>query len=207
VFNLLKPLRDLVRDKRVVVIAPMPGYLVNSCCDEKEHISNRFQRNFRDTLMSKLADLRANLKNFLFMNGYQNMVVLDPAVDLRDRRDEDVWGEDPVHPKEDFYNVLAWSVTVLKAGGHHKRLAEDCADKPAKLQRPRADGEARSTTGGYSARGREHGWHDSYGAGLARGRGGGLHVDLGRPGHGSHGGGQRGRGDHLRRVYFKEYTL
>jgi hypothetical protein len=193
IYNLLKPLLDLVRDKRVVFVAPMPRYTVNSCCDEREHISNRFQRDFKSTLTAKLADLKGNLKSFLFMNGYKNTVVLDPAVDLRDKRDEDIWGDDPVHPREEFYLVLARSVTILEAGGKNKRRAEDNDDPPAKAQRP----------GPAASRGREPSWRG--GGGSIRGRGrGGLHVDLERPVRGGHVGTQRGRGDHSRRVYFRE---
>jgi hypothetical protein len=82
VLNMLKPLLDLLRDKKIILVAPMPRYVAAGCCDEREHVSNRFQRGFKDLIDEKLAGVKLNMKNFLFVNGYRQAVVLDPAVDL-----------------------------------------------------------------------------------------------------------------------------
>jgi hypothetical protein len=81
--NLIVPFLDLVKDINVVFITPLPRYFVTGCCDSTSHVSNRFQRGFKEDITKKLFDLKTNVKNFIFKNGYRNVTVLDPCVDLR----------------------------------------------------------------------------------------------------------------------------
>jgi hypothetical protein len=78
------------------------------CCEEREHISNRFERDYKEKMVAKLAEMRTNFKNYLFMHRMLNVVVRDPAVDMRGRVKSDVWGGGvPVHPKDELFTSLA----------------------------------------------------------------------------------------------------
>jgi hypothetical protein len=116
ILNMILPILEMVRDLLVVFIAPMARYFKNGCCDERNHISNRFQRSFRDDINRQLADLTKNIKNFMFMNNLRHVKVIDPAVDMRGLSDDEIWEDDPIHPRENFYDILARSVVVV--GGH-----------------------------------------------------------------------------------------
>jgi hypothetical protein len=110
---MLLPILDQLKDMKVILIAPLPWYYLDGCCNERGHVSNRFQREYKDTMLQKLADMKNNIKNFMFINRYKNVTVLDPAVDIKMLGDSDVWGADPVHQQEAVFSSLARSVTVL----------------------------------------------------------------------------------------------
>jgi hypothetical protein len=130
ILNLLKPVLDLVKDVPAIFISPMPRYVACGCCDEHDHVANRFQRGFKDEIMAKLAEVKANTKNFMFMNHYHNITVMDPAVDMRGVPEDNIWGTDPIRPKESFYNTLAKSVAVLVELAKRKRPADGPPEEP-----------------------------------------------------------------------------
>jgi hypothetical protein len=124
--NLIVPFLDLVKDINVVFITPLPRYFVTGCCDSTSHVSNRFQRGFKEDITKKLFDLKTNIKNFIFKNGYRNVTVLDPCVDLRGWVHDDIWDDtDPLHPRDSFYEVIAKSIVLLGGADKRKRPAED----------------------------------------------------------------------------------
>jgi hypothetical protein len=137
ILNMLKPVLDMLKEQQIIIITPMPRYVANGCCDERGHVSNRFQRGFKEEIVAKLADVKMNIKNFLFINHYRNVTALDPTVDMKSLAEEDIWGEDPIHPKESFYEVLAKSVAVVADLAKRKWPAEEAAEaKPASRQGP-----------------------------------------------------------------------
>jgi hypothetical protein len=195
ILNKMLPIMEIARDLPVVFIAPMARYFKSGCCEERSHISNRFQRTFRDEISRQLADLTKNIKNFMFMNNLRNMTVLDPAVDMRGLSEDEIWEEDPVHPRESFYNILARSVVV--AAGHRtkKRTAEDAIpEEPAatRQQQPANN----TNTGG---RGILRGGGGSYTAG----RGG--NPNRGQRGFGGRGG-RPGPPAGNNRGYYRHYN-
>jgi hypothetical protein len=58
-------------------------------------------------LTSELKVVADNLRDFLFTAGYKLTKVLDPAVSWRGKEKEELWGEDPVQPKEEAYKWMA----------------------------------------------------------------------------------------------------
>jgi hypothetical protein len=66
---------------------------------------NRAAADFSQQLKSELRvrGVAANLRDFLYTAGYRNLKVLDPGTVFRGREDEQIWGEDPVHPGEAGY--------------------------------------------------------------------------------------------------------
>jgi hypothetical protein len=107
ILNMLKPVLDMLKEQQVIFITPMPRYVVNGCCNERGHVSNRFQRGFKEEIVTKLNKTKINIKNFLFINHYRNVTALDPLVDMKNLAEGDIWEDDPIHPKESFYEILA----------------------------------------------------------------------------------------------------
>jgi hypothetical protein len=58
----------------------------------------RFQQDFKVKMVAKLAELKSNVQNFMFMNYLRNVVILDPAFDLKQLAEADVWGDGPHAP-------------------------------------------------------------------------------------------------------------
>jgi hypothetical protein len=127
ILNMLKPILDLVKEMQVILISPLPRYVSNGCCDKRDHVANHFQRGFKDKILAKLSEVKANTKNFMFMNHYRNVTVMDPA--MRGVPEEDIWDSDPIHPKDTFYNSMAKSVAVLVELSKRKRPADSPAEE------------------------------------------------------------------------------
>jgi hypothetical protein len=81
--------------------------------------------------MASLELLRKNFKDFLFYDGRRNVKVLDPCVDIRHLPDDEVWGEDPIHPKESAFEKIAASVAKIGLREGEKRARTDSMEAGA----------------------------------------------------------------------------
>jgi hypothetical protein len=131
-FNEIKPLLDLAGKRNAIMVAPMPRYLLNSCCDDRRHTINRGNSNFKANMMSALAEAKQNIKDFLFHSGKRNFKVLDPNMIINSMLGEEVWGPDPVHPLPRVYAKLVDSAVKLaasmKESQENKRRRTDSED-------------------------------------------------------------------------------
>jgi hypothetical protein len=75
--------------------------------------------------MSSLEILRKNFKDFLFYDGRRNIKVLDTCIDIRLLSDEEVWGEDPIHPSDLAFEQIAASVAKIGLREGEKRMRTD----------------------------------------------------------------------------------
>jgi hypothetical protein len=112
-FNTLKPLLDLTAKKRGVVVSPMPRYIVTGCCSETSHCSNRRFLDFEQQLQQQLDITKRHLKDFLFYDGYRQIPVLDPCMDIRHLDQDEAWGDDPIHPNPIVYSKIAAAAAMI----------------------------------------------------------------------------------------------
>jgi hypothetical protein len=187
-FKAIKPLLDCAKGKGAALLSPLPRYLVHGCCNDTDHMPNRAAADFSQQLKSELRGVSANLKDFLYTAGYRNIKVLDPGTIFRGREDDQIWGDDPIHPVEAAYELLAAAgKEICVAAGNHSckkrpRAASDAGSRPAQLRRASTDDEERSSGGGGGRAGGNGGsGGDRDGAGGNGGRGGG---NVGRRGRG-----------------------
>jgi hypothetical protein len=192
ILNMISPIMEMVREIPVVFITPMARYFKNGCCDEMPHISNRFQRSFREDINKQLAELARNVKNFMFMNNFRNVLVLEPAVDMRGLSDDEIWDSDPIHPRESFYDILARSIVVICGNRNKKRAAEDATPGEPEATRP-------LPRGGHSG---GRGYTRGTGSSLPGGRGG--NPPRGQRGARGHGG-RPGTASGFSRGYYSQY--
>jgi hypothetical protein len=96
-FKAIKPLLDCAKGKGAALLSPLPRYLVHGCCRYTDHMPNRAAADFSQ-LKSELRGVSANLRDFLYTSGYRNIKVLDPGTVFRGREDDQIWGDDPIHP-------------------------------------------------------------------------------------------------------------
>jgi hypothetical protein len=55
----------------------MPRYIIEGCCKDTGHVSNRTNRHFRDDMQRQLDGFAKRIKNLLFNQNRRNMRVLD----------------------------------------------------------------------------------------------------------------------------------
>jgi hypothetical protein len=104
-FSNLKPIFDGVNGKDLLLVSPLPRYVVGGCCEDLEHMPNRRLPGFEQQLTEDLKATATNFKDFLFTHGYKNGKVVDPLISLRKLQVSEIWGSDPIHPKDRAYDV------------------------------------------------------------------------------------------------------
>jgi hypothetical protein len=116
--KLCKPLFSSAAGRKLVVVIPLPRYVTAPCCQDEEQMPNRKKRSF---LEETLAELEV-FKMGLFSSNLRNARVMDPWIGLRHLSNEDIWGRDTVHPKEQWYDTMVEGVLITEAkiGGKHK---------------------------------------------------------------------------------------
>jgi hypothetical protein len=88
--------------------------------NNEEHITNRTGP-FRQYLRKDLKEAADNLRDFCFTTGYKMIKVLDPVVSWREKDEDQLWGDDPIHITELAYTLMANGVnsmvTSMESGG------------------------------------------------------------------------------------------
>ena len=128
VMKLCGPLWEVATGRHMVVISPLPRYVKEGCCGEPEHMPNRREIDFYQKQKQELAACSKSMKDFLFNAGLRNGRVMDPMRNLRGMSADEIWGRDPVHPKDEIYALLADGVLdVEKTCGNkqEKRKMQD----------------------------------------------------------------------------------
>jgi hypothetical protein len=142
-FNLLAPLFDAIEKRRGLIITPMARYITGGCCPDGNHATQRDKPAYKTDMMSSLSQLSRGLKDFLFNTGRRNFKTMDPAVDLKNLQDSEIWAADPVHPKEEIYQKLAEGVVrvtnINEAKEDKKRSRADSSGENSSHQRSRLD--------------------------------------------------------------------
>jgi hypothetical protein len=103
---------DAVGKKKCLWVAPFPRYLLHSYCDDPRHITSRY---YREDMEEQLDRYKWGMKEHIRSMGRKNIKVLDPNIDLRSMAEQDVWGEDPVHPLEEAYVKMAAGAITLSS--------------------------------------------------------------------------------------------
>jgi hypothetical protein len=114
-FAAMRPLLEAVGKKKCLWVAPMPRYLLRGCCDNPSHITNRSTRYYKDEMDMQLDRYKWHMKEYIKATGKRNFKILDPNYDLRSMDEAEVWGDDPVHPRERAYQKIADGVLTMNA--------------------------------------------------------------------------------------------
>ena len=160
----------------------MARLITGSCCQDQSHAANRGNSDFYTKMKDELAASCRNIKDFLFTSGHRNGRVMDPARSLLGLTAAEIWGNDPVHPRKEAYEIIAKSVIEVE---------RTCGSGQAKRKRSREDEGSNSTNTGPTHRGSSRGTRPM-GSG---GRGGWGEAARGHiRGQGHSGGHTRGQG-------------
>jgi hypothetical protein len=145
---------------------------------------------FKKKMQNDLGTMKRNLKDFIFREGNRGMRLFDPNMDLRGMEEDNIWGDDPVHPRSETYMKIAKGI-VRQAGALEDK-------QPAKRKRADSLEASQQPVTSRTGRGRGGGGQSStpfQGStrGLRGSRGGGNWAPRGSGGRG-YGGGGGGQG-------------
>jgi hypothetical protein len=112
-FYTIRPMLATARGRNMLLCAPLPRYLVGGCCTDQSHVANRSNPRFEPNMIKELKETSEHLRDFLFTSGYRQVKVLELAVSWRGKETNQLWGDDPVHPNEEAYGLLAEGVLKM----------------------------------------------------------------------------------------------
>jgi hypothetical protein len=72
-YDLLKQMAselDNYKKNPVIFVAPLPRYMEEGCCGDKDHMKNRREPDFAQRLEKGVFEVRTNIKNSAFRHGF-----------------------------------------------------------------------------------------------------------------------------------------
>jgi len=222
-FNLALLVIKEAGDITIFLTVPLPRYLLEKCCSDPSHISNKYEADYESNMRAALADIADWMKSMCEMRRLKNVIIYNPMEPLGlldDEADEEqilqLWGADPVHPTEAAYKAigdhLSEAITCHMAEARTQAAAAEESKKQAPTHSAKAQRQVKreawisgtepvakrqATNNSYLARGQGHSRPYYQGNREVRGRGG---NNFPRPwkrgfrGGRGRGGGRRGRG-------------
>ena len=109
---MIKPILEAAGLRPIIIISPLPRFLLRGCCNSTSHIPNLSSPNYRRNLEDSIFDCRKNLKDFAFRLGMRNVRILGPWNGVC-RLSNNIWSTDPVHPSLSAYNCIANTITEM----------------------------------------------------------------------------------------------
>jgi hypothetical protein len=194
-FNHLLPILDVIGKRPCLFVSPLPRYVIEGCCQDARHVSNRLDPFYQDDQLDQLDGVRRHLKAYMFNHRRKNVKVVDVAMEMRGLENDDIWFIDPVHPIDPVYRRLANGVTSVAASfaedqdrTEPKRRRTDSWDEGGQRRGPPAGAHGKprefnnSRHGDYEEERTGSGGHASHSSRGYRGRGNNR-----RPGGGGRG--------------------
>jgi hypothetical protein len=113
-FSLATQIIRSANGKLVILMIPLPRYLIEKCCSDPSHITNKDSSDYEQIMREALTAIGTWMKAMAEMKRLKNVVLFNPMEPLGlidDDFDKDrilqLWGADPVHPTEDAYSLIA----------------------------------------------------------------------------------------------------
>jgi hypothetical protein len=142
------PLLRAGGDFEKVILSPLPRY-VKSCCDNKAHLTNRRDPDFKTMMSEGLEEIQRSLNDLVAGKKIRNFKVMSPIQLLDNDEDTDewirsrkkFWAADPVHMTAEGYAELTRVLTMAASNANYDRAKEEGpaaapAVNTAKSQRP-----------------------------------------------------------------------
>ncbi len=79
IFLLLLPLIKAARGKKIIIMGPMPRYLLARCCASLSHLTNRAGEEYIDQMIQAIRDVYAWINNTIFMRRIKGVKVFNPT--------------------------------------------------------------------------------------------------------------------------------
>ena len=100
------PILRAARGAELLVIGPLPRFLVKKCCDNAGHITYFGEAGYGAKLCAGVKDVGIHLRSLLHTRGIKAAKILNPWVLMGLARADSgnphdtlkIWGKDPVHP-------------------------------------------------------------------------------------------------------------
>jgi hypothetical protein len=120
IFLLILPLIKAAKGKRIIIMGPLPRYLLTRFCGNPGHLTNRNGDNYIDEMIQAIRDVYSWINNTIFMRRIKGVKIFNPThalgfndYDVNIDTIIELWGDDPVHPTLAAYKVLADKLALM----------------------------------------------------------------------------------------------
>ncbi len=123
-----KPILKQAKEKNLLIMLPLPRHIINPCCGDSAHCTNRSRVDYYTNIKEGLAAAREVTTEYLQTNKYEKARVLDPLFTTKGMAIADIWDEAKGSPQQGVYTALAASIRKLEAtitGNVRKRKADE----------------------------------------------------------------------------------
>jgi len=126
------PILRALGNTPVIVVTPMMRYMTNTCCVERTHCTNFYKEDYVDTIQRGLSAINRQIRGLLHNKGFKNVrtASVNGFWKKGERGQGELWGDDPVHPTQTAYRLIA----------------EGLAEKGEEMLRTRLEEKERSRT-------------------------------------------------------------
>jgi hypothetical protein len=133
IFTVILPLLRAGLDNTKVLLSPLMRYIVNKCCEDDKHITNKSSSHYGKSMGESLGEMEVWLRDLAFTRRVRNFVVMCPNTILGDeasikegsRRVTAFWKEGPVHLTREGYTTIATGIVDKLAVSTLARKVED----------------------------------------------------------------------------------
>ena len=114
-FETVMPIIRAARGASLLLIGPLPRYVVDKCCNSTTHITNFDQEDNISNIRDMVKEVGKQLRNLCHTKRVKDVKILNPAVLMgisgtpapSTETMYELWGHDPVHPNEKAYKLMA----------------------------------------------------------------------------------------------------
>ena len=114
-FEAIMPILRAARGASLLLIGPLPRFVVEKCCKDTSHITNFDEENYIGNIRDMVKEVGKQLRNLCHTKRVKDVKILNPAVLMgitgtpapSTETMYDLWGHDPVHPREKAYKLMA----------------------------------------------------------------------------------------------------
>ena len=114
-FETAMPTLRAARGARIILVGPLPRYMVGRCCSVSSHITNYDNDDYVKHISNTLKEVGIQLKNMLQTRRIKSAKLVNPAVLMglrttpRPTPDKmiEIWGLDSVHANKEGYSNIA----------------------------------------------------------------------------------------------------
>ena len=206
-FETAMPILRAARGARIILIGPLPRYVVGRCCSDSSHLTNYDEEDYVKYISNSLKEVGVQLKNMLQTRRIKSAKLVNPAVLMglrttpRPSPDKmiEIWGLDPVHAnKEGYSNIARCVLEEAKTDNVVFARKPSCSAAPGGTSQGDSNPLRREswTASSQKIADRRDAWKHPRGGGRQRGGGhrGGRGGQRGRGGRGGKGAGCAGFG-------------
>jgi hypothetical protein len=124
------------KDNITIFLAPLPRYMEEGCCGDRDHMPNRREPDFKTKLEAGVFGVRRNVKDFAFRHGYRNTHTISTWGKVN--KMTSIW-KDSINLVEAGYSAIAEAVVEAVTAICTKKRGPSTPEAAPAAKKPKID--------------------------------------------------------------------